>query len=69
MAASLALDEWMRCDAASGRFARPHRSASRKECIHMLFAVPNLADPFAPAGEPPVEGINPKYPPPEPMPG
>jgi hypothetical protein len=32
-------------------------------------AVPDLADPFASGGEPPVEGINPKDPPPEPMPG
>lgn len=32
-------------------------------------AVPDFADPFASTGEPPVEGIDPKDPPPEPMPG
>lgn len=31
--------------------------------------VSDLADPFAAHGAPPVEGINPKDPPPEPMPG
>lgn len=32
--------------------------------------IPDLADPFAASGaEPPAESINPKDPPPEPMPG
>lgn len=34
-----------------------------------LASLPDVADPFATAGEPPVGGINPKDPPPEPMPG
>jgi hypothetical protein len=44
-----------------------------KECVHVpeVPPVPDLADPFAASApdEPPVEGINPKDPPPEPMPG